>query len=227
MTTPTERRWLEYAWRVANCSPSHRRLCEEAGGASPLEGGWGDRLRWPGYLGRDYDERRGVLCVGAVHGVGTTWDEPAKSQLEASLQKWIDTERSEASDAAYLGTVREVFESWIPSWSHLWKPFYKRLVEDKLHLDVRQLAWTNLAKCRASDGMKVMPLCQAEYPITDVIEAIRPTTVLIGVKHAYAGGDIVQTWRSASANPRVWTWDGRQGKDPQDRPFDVWSAEVL
>lgn len=63
--TTTEHRWLDYAWSVVNCTPAHRGAREAAGGARPGPGReLGNELRWPGYLGRNYVERRDVLCIG-------------------------------------------------------------------------------------------------------------------------------------------------------------------
>lgn len=62
-----EQRWLDHAWRVVDCPVEHRRARERHGGAQPgPDRVDGNELRWPGYLGRDYEPGRGVLYVGAV-----------------------------------------------------------------------------------------------------------------------------------------------------------------
>lgn len=100
----------------------------------------------------------------------------------------------------------------------------------KLQLGVEDIAWTNLAKCRVSREASpddVVRFCQAEYPIREVIGAIRPATVLTCVKNAYEGGPIVETWRSASARPLVFTWDSRRGTDREGRRLQVWTDEAV
>ena len=234
MTTPTEARWLDYAWRVATCGPAHRARCELQGGASARPGEEGNELRWPGYIGRDYQEGTGVLCVGHVHG--TNWndraDSMARPRLEAALREWIASRRSDVADRTYLETVRDVFERWLPSWRR-WGHF--RVVLDKVgmleahDLSVREIAWTNLAKCRAPRGVnneRLTAFCQRDYPIEEVVEAIRPAAVLTCVKNAYEGGSIVRTWRAPSADSLVFTWDGRRGTDRAGRKLRIWAEEA-
>jgi hypothetical protein len=131
----------------------------------------------------------------------------------------------------YLETVREVFEWWLPTWTR-WKPF--RRVFDRLGDDISQIAWTNFAKCRVPEQRNVLyqnpsavvAFCQRDYPITEVVEAIRPIAVLTCVKNAYEGGPIIRTWRTSSVEPLVFTWHGLHGTDRSGRLIGVWSAEA-
>jgi hypothetical protein len=190
------------------------------------QGVGGNDLRWPGYLGRRYGQLATVLCVGHVHA--TDWEQTARVPLEKSLRRWLSSGRSQSSDTAYLESVREVFEWWLPTWRR-WSHF--RALVDKLQLDVQDIAWTNLAKCRVSreanpDG--VVRVCQSAFPIREVVEALRPEAVLSCVKNAYEGGPIVTTWRSANLpRPLVFTWDGRRGTDRDGRLLRVWTDDAV
>lgn len=228
MVTPTESRWLDYAWRVANCPPEHRAACERKGGATSAPGYEGNVLRWPGYLGRDWREYHGVLCVGAVHG--TNWDDgddaQARLTLESALWTWLERGRSPISDANYLEQVRVVFEWWMPLWTR-WDDFAKVL--GKLGDRVRDVAWTNLAKCRAprsASSTTLAKLCQRLYPVADVVAAIRPVAVLSCTKAATEGGSIVSTWKAPSADPLVFTFHGLHGTDGSGRRIAEWSSEA-
>lgn len=168
----TEHRWLDYAWGVVNCTPAHRRACEAAGGARPSIGReLGNELRWPGYLGRNYVERRGVLCVGHVHRERVGVEEPdvvhteATAALVDSARVWLSSGRSACADAKYIASVRDEYEAWLPTWPR-W--YQHRDLLDGLGMDVTQIAWANLAKCRVPiDDKKavdrVTSLCQAEF----------------------------------------------------------------
>ena len=118
MASPTESRWLDYAWSVLNVSERHRAQCVAGGAAVPGAGRVdGNELRWPGYLGVDYEPGRCVLCVGAVHREATlelhatdpviaaTDDEPI-----AGARAWKETGRSDTPGGLRRSEVRAVGE---------------------------------------------------------------------------------------------------------------------
>jgi hypothetical protein len=51
--TPLEERWLEYARKIAACDPEHLAECRRLGGG--IDPGPDPSLRWPGFVGRDYE----------------------------------------------------------------------------------------------------------------------------------------------------------------------------
>lgn len=233
--TETERRWLDYAWIVANCTPEHRRTCEDRGGAPPgAKRQVGNDLRWPGYLGRKYDERQGLLCVGHVHRERTgaeltDVDAMVERALVGTTQRWRSQGRSARNDASYLAGVRDAFEEWIPIWLR-WSKGFKRVVEGELGMDLTQIAWTNLAKCRyprpGSPPDKLLVYCQGTFPMREVVDAIRPRAVLCCVLQAHEGGSIVKTWNSDHAQPLVFTWHGLHSTDHRGRKLAEWAPEA-
>jgi hypothetical protein len=237
----TEQRWLAHAWGVVTANEKHLYDCVAAGGATPGPGRVdGNELRWPGYLGRHYREERGVLVVGAVHKEASPANEqrqPVIARTNAMLveatRRWRATGRGPAADAAYLAAIRTAYEEALPAWKR-WQRHFRPLVEDHLGLDHTQVAYANLAKCRvplSRSESKVTKLCQRAFPMTQLVEAIRPQAALVAVLHAGAGGNIVSTWRSAHADPVVVSWFGRTGHDqhntdPHRRKFEDWAPEA-
>jgi hypothetical protein len=63
----TERRWLDYAEEVVDCPAAHRDGCltRHATSGEGLDGG--NRLTFPGYIGRNYQPKFGLMCVAHVH----------------------------------------------------------------------------------------------------------------------------------------------------------------
>lgn len=242
-----EQRWLDYAWSVVNCPAAHRQACERNGGAVPgPDRVDGNELRWPGYLGRNYEPRKGVLCVGAVHRESTPEGErgnrvvyETNAELAATARRWVASGRSGESDAAYLQGLRDAYERALPAWTR-WNRHFRVLVEDYLGLDRTQIAWANLAKCRVSidRGAKqraaeavLTRLCQRQFPMSALVEAIEPVAVLVAVLHARPGGDIVTSWSSPSWSPLVFTWQGQSGHDrhntaPGARPLRDWAPAM-
>ena len=226
-----ERRWLDYAWRIVNCPPEHRQGCfaHGAAGGPGLDGI--NQLRFPGYLGRDF---RGLLCVAHVHrepekgGVGdTARDREAGRRLLTADEEWRARARSRNSDGAFLEAVRHHYETMFFTWD-VWKPF-RKLVEE-VSFGVSQLAFANLAKCRQRKGPSPEPLiefCQRDFPMTELVEAIRPRVVLVAVKHGGPGGGLGIRWRSAHSDPYVWAFQRLNKQSAGGRSPSEWWAEVV
>ena len=242
--TKTEERWLDYAWSVINCPKSHRERCEALGAAVPGHGRVdGNEVRWPGYLGAGYREGTGILCVGAVHREARPEDEARDSvtrrtnaELVNAHRRWVQRGRSQDEDRDYLAAVRVAYEDALPRWAR-WRHF-RLLVEDHLGMSRREIAWTNLAKCRVAihrgssvrrAEAKLTRLCQREFaPVSKLVDAIRPGLVLCCVLHA---DDIVSSWDSPSASPPVYCWHGKTGHDlnntdPNRRSLAEWAPEM-
>ena len=247
--TETEERWLDYAWSVINCPKPHRERCEGLGAAVPGQGRVdGNEVRWPGYLGGGYREGTGILCVGAVHREARPEDEAcdsvtrrANAELVRAHRRWAQRGRSRDEDRDYLAAVRVAYEDALPHWGR-WKRHFCSLVEDHLCMSRREIAWTNLAKCRVpihrgsrdrTAEAKLTRLCQSEFaPVSELVEAIRPSLVLCCVLYAAGGDDIVSSWDSPSASPLVYCWQGQSGHDlhntdPNRRRLAEWAPEMV
>ncbi|MGH2796502.1 MAG: tyrosine-type recombinase/integrase [Thermoleophilaceae bacterium] len=218
-----ERRWIAYARGVVHVSPSHLALCESKGGV-PDAADPSRSLRWPGYIGRRYDEGRGILCVNQVHR-----DDNAESEqvdLGVNLRYVDATARWKAGDlddGTFLEETRRAYEYWIPRWD-AWKHF-RQLVQEQLGLGVDEIAYTNLAKCQLPidrDTTPVVQLCQQEFPMGALVTAIRPLAVLCARADAYEGGPIVREWCSTE----VFTFNFRTGQNKAGELRSVWGAKM-
>ncbi len=239
-----EANWLEHAWQIVNCPETHLRRCQAAGGAVPGQGRVdGNELRWPGYLGRGYPSEGGILCVGAVHREERPDDEKknpvigrTNRELATATRHWMASGRTATNDVHYLESVRTAYEVALPEWSR-WRRHFRRLIEDYLKLDLTQIAWTNLAKCRAPihrgaaeqrAEAKLTRLCQRDFcPMSDLIDLIRPQIVLTCVLRAGREGGIVSSWNGKLASPRVYAWHGRNGLDPSGRRLQDWAPTMV
>lgn len=240
--------WLNYAEEVVNCPDAHRRRCIAAGGAVPgSERVDGNELRWPGYLGADWQPGTGVLCVGSVHREA----EPAKQidpvnlrtdrELVVATRTWLAAGRSQGSDADYLHSLRAAYVDALPTWGP-WKKFFRKIAEDGLGMSRSQIAYANLAKCRVaihlgpqqrSAQTRLPLLCQTDFiPMAKLVAAIRPAAVLVCNLNAGRGGTVVETWDAGDVSPLVFRWHGQSGHDrhntdPTRRDFRVWVPEAV
>ena len=238
-----EKSWLDYAWRVVNCSDPHLTACIEAGAAVPGKGRVeGNDVRLPGYLGRNY-QPGGVLCVASVSREPSPEDENKKlvikrtnANLYELTREWIREGRSTGNDSRYLTSVRLCYEEALPNWSR-WRRHFKTLVEDYLRLNASEIAWTNLAKCRVPIHLgtkaqqaeaRLTSLCQREFiPMRDIVEILKPDLVLVSVLHAGRSGNIIEGWDVKNHSPLVYSWQGRNGRSPTDDKLHEWASNMV
>jgi hypothetical protein len=71
-----------------------------------------------------------------------------------------------------------------------------------------------------------MLACRRQYPIEDLVSAIRPRVVLSCVLHAVAGGELVARWGIGHSGPLVFTWQGRTGQNAQGERIQDWAPKV-
>ena len=236
MVTKIEESWLDYAWSVVDCPDQHRTRCEVLGAAVPGPGSMdGNEVRWPGYIGRNYQENKGVLCIGAAHREAHPEEaaDPVIGRTNADLveahRRWLHNGRSQTEDMAFLEGVRSAYEEALPHWRR-WNNPFRKLIQDHLGMSISEIAWDNLAKCRggSSPHAKLAYFCQREFvPVSILIEALRPAVVLNCVLPAKPGGRIVSSWVSPSASPLVFSFHGRYSTDHEGRKLDEWAPEVV
>ena len=135
--------------------------------------------------------------------------------------------RSPDADAAFLEAVGAHYEAVFESWGR-WRLFSGLAAQ--VGLGVRHIAYANLAKCRQLRGASNEPLikfCKRDFPMTRLVEAIRPKAVLVCVKHAGPHGLLGLNWRSGSCDPYVWAYQGLNRQAPDGRWQHEWEPEVI
>lgn len=159
------------------------------------------------------------MCVNQVHrdinADAEHVDPEVNRRYVLATGQW---KAGQLDDAGFLGETRTAFEYWIPRWG-AWKHF-RYLVEEQLGLGVDQVVYANLAKCQLSTDRsttKVVRRCQGEFPMCELVEAVRPRAVLCARADAYEGGPTVRKWCS----PDVFTFGFRTG-ERNDELRGVW-----
>lgn len=147
--------------------------------------------------------------------------------------------RSKKNDAKYLEEVRKAYEIGLPHWSR-YRRHFKTLIEDYLKLEITDIAWANLAKCRVpidkgnvarKAEQRLTKLCQEEFaPLGRLVNRLRPVAVLLAVLKAGSNGNIVE-WNTSEWNPLVYSWQGQSGHDrhntdPEARRLTEWAQEM-
>ena len=241
--------WLDWAFpivQMASNNPEHLLWCEKALGLarypkSPQDPASGDpTLRWPGYVGSRWRPGNGILFVGSVHSdFSKDGRRKGKPDRQATVQKladanarWRDSARDGRSDdLRYLTHTRDAYVALIPGWT---RDGAFAMVRDELGDSLDEVAWTNLAHCRAkprsgTNEYRLQKECSGAtgaYPIGDLLTALRPLAVLacIAPLEKDHGKSFLFEARDGS-RPEVWCFRGdngkRQGQDPSQ-----WVPEV-
>ena len=123
-----------------------------------------------------------MLLVGAIHNENKLFTHEIET-LEAEVKTWLSSVRSDASDARYLRAQREAYEQSFDQWTgQVWNNF-RKLIRDYFKLELRQTAFTNLAKCYLPPGDasvdKCVLACAGPYPIAHLVCRLKPIAVLV------------------------------------------------
>lgn len=244
-----ERAWLRWARPIVCMQTSageHFNWCDGALGPAeypqePEDPASDPSLRWPGYVGVEWRPGHGILFVGSVHSDftkdgGRPGDADRRrvvAELADANRRWRDSSlATPAEDRRYLDATRSGYSKLLPGWSRD-GAFGK--VRDALGDSVDQVAWTNLAHCRAQPRKMIQR--EGEYllqrhcsgfagafPIGDLIAAIRPVAVLSSVSPLEGAHRRRFDFRPdpLSPAPPVWTFAGggpnagkRKGEGPE------------
>jgi hypothetical protein len=166
-----EQRWLVYARSVFDCGP-HLRECD-----APAIDGIDPSLRWPGFVGENYEPApKRLLLVGRVHNP-TDWNGTygvgglgplAKSWLSGSL-----------SDEEFYREYSREYARRLIGWGP-WLKIYAHLAE-AAGADESSIAYVNVAKCWQYPGKESAKQrnCAAAFRLGDLVEAVRPSGVFL------------------------------------------------
>lgn len=168
-----------------------------------------------------------MLCLAAV-GRQPPQYTPDQARDYAEMGRvhrtWLEAGRSEDADTDFLERHREYYEVALPTWPR-WNNVYRTFVEADLGMDVTQISFGNLAKCRANeaDTELLARVCQQVFPVSELVAALRPIAVVVAMLNARG---IVRSWQGNSHQPLVWTFQGRNGKGQDGRRFAEWGPDL-
>jgi hypothetical protein len=176
--TRYEKEWLDYARGVITCEKSTC-IC-------PNEF---RRIRWPGYIGANYDYGR-VLLVGAIHNTNRLFTNEI-IELEPIARKWSNSKPDSTHNQIYLKALRKAYINSIPQWQSwlmngnkkrgaVWSNFQK--IVDSLEIGWEHIAFTNLAKCHTptqSDDTNTIISCATTFSIEKLVTILNPVAIFI------------------------------------------------
>lgn len=136
-------------------------------------------LRWPGFVGENYEaSSRRVLCVAKIHNpTGWTLDGANLGSLQGLMTEWLN---GEVTDEAFLREYRTRYATYVQTWGP-WCKAFKRVLEDpRIAIPADAIAYTNIAKCW-QDGARneTLRLCSGAFPIATLIEIIKPRAIIV------------------------------------------------
>jgi len=239
-----ETAWLDWARPIVCMSdenPSHLKWCRDTLGPAeypednPTDPACDPTLRWPGYVGKRWVPGRGVLFVGSVHSDftrdggrhGDAKRVATVATMAAANTQWREGVRNDRQDREYLNRTREAYASLIPGWA---RDGAFGEVREQLGDSVDEIAWTNLAHCRAQPrktprGEYVLQIAcsgkTGQYPIAALVEALRPAAILAAIlplekRH----GKRFSFARPGGDAPLLWAFNGANGKRDGLAPDD-------
>lgn len=175
-----ERQWIDYAWGVVACTPAHAADCRRSGGVGVADG---SDVRFPGFIGPDYEPGRGVLCMGHVHRYLPDRDDVEGGrlhQINDALLTWRTSGRGEDADASFLAESRSAYMASAPTWDY-WNRNYAPLLREA-RVPLREVAFANVAKCRTTTEDDSAALDSPGRPVLEGVPASGSH------RHAASGG---------------------------------------
>lgn len=163
-----------------HCTPRHLAQCVAATGARQTDRLSGD-LRWPGYVGTEYDRAAiRILCAAQVH------HGPILAETGQGIQTILRRIRSSGASPELAGQLANEYEKVVTLWGP-WAKFAKVLRGiDPALATPASVAYTNIAKCwqdpteaNRENCRLPMRACQAFYPLSQLRQAIRADIVLV------------------------------------------------
>lgn len=211
-----ERRWADYAWGVVACPTAHASECMQSGGIGVA--GESD-VRFPGFIGAEYEPHRGVLCMGHVHRYLPERDDVHGGRLHeinAVLAAWCARGRGDVSDEIFLVDSRAAYMASAPTWDY-WNRNYALLLKEA-RVPLNEVAFANVAKCRTATeddsaaSIRLAALCAKVFPPAALIDLLRPAAVLLASLRLEVG----------AVEATIIRWNGRTGVDDAGSTMKNW-----
>lgn len=177
-----ETSFLAYARSVIRAT-SHEAACRRACGHIPPDTVEAPYLRWPGYLGREY-QRGGLLCVSHVH---TRFASGGLAAMNALIQRAVAAtvgwREGTSDDAEWLDATRAMYVCGLGDRGWTVGKHY-RTAWAELGEDEHSIAYVNAARCQylGSPPARLIRTCLADLPLRPLIDILRPRLVLTTVR---------------------------------------------
>lgn len=246
MSVEVDRDWLDWARpivRMEATASAHFSSCR-----SKLQAGSAEyddidpTLRWPGYVGSEWERGRGMLFIGSVHSdfagvhdADYANRRPIVDDLARANKLWRELEApTDAQDRGYLEATRSAYTRLIPHWPRA-DHFTKLMTDvfrDREH-PYDYAAWTNLAHCRARPRhLSEYPLqahcsgTKGPYPIAVLVEILKPRAILMPIKPM--AGDHGKRFDLGASDyaPILRSFPGTGAATWHGRPPEVWVREL-
>jgi len=191
-----EEAWVKWASAICRTGDDHQPVCVGAQDQLRVasETRWNQivapGLRWPGYLGRDY-ERGGVLSVGIVYTSFATGGLVIAPEVPAALAAHEAWTTGNMSDGDWLAAIRSMYRkglTWRRNAKIGWDvATFHHQYWDGLGESVDSVAYVNAMRCQYPGDQPsptVQNRCLAELPLTDLITVLEPRLVLSNSEQA-------------------------------------------
>lgn len=171
MLSDLAQRWLVYARAVFRCANSGH-ACD-----APSIADIDNALRWPGFVGANYERARTrLLLVGRIHNPSGWRAWPGLGTLEPLVRDWVS---GRSSDAEFYRQYSERYAQLLVTWGP-WRKVYAFLAE-AAGVDADGVAYTNVAKCWQYPGKEsaMQRLCSQAFPLQNLVDILQPHGVFV------------------------------------------------
>jgi hypothetical protein len=163
--------WLTYARSVFACG-THLNACN-----APLIDGIDPELRWPGFVGVNYEAApKRLLLVGRVHNPSGWHGTSGLGGLELIARRWL---AAELSDEEFYSDYSREYGKRLVTWGP-WQKVYRHLAA-AAGADEQSVAYVNVAKCWQNLGKEsaLQRRCSETWPLESLVEIVKPHGVFV------------------------------------------------
>lgn len=204
MLSELAKRWLIHARAVFACA-DHHNACD-----APTVTGIDPALRWPGFVGPNYEKaQKKLLLVGRIHNPSGWENWPGLGGLQPLIHEWLSGSRS---DEAFYTDYNREYARRLVTWGP-WRKVYDALAS-AAGVDATGVAYANVAKCWQYPGKesKLQRACSRTFPLEELVDIVKPHGVFVLATDA---------WVAAVPNARVRSAEFRNDSAPHFQiPYD-------